>query len=73
MDGTTEGLLASRRIFDEALARFDRAMGTSLGGGVPSGADEASAGAAVQSQRSSSALVSERYLLLILALALAQV
>ena len=60
MDGTAEGLLASRRIFDEALSRFDRAMGTSLGGGGPSGGDEASAGAAVQSHRPSSSVVSER-------------
>ena len=37
-------------------------MGTSLGGGVPSGGDEASAGAAVQSHRPSSSVVSERYL-----------
>ena len=70
MDGTAEGLLASRRIFDEALSRFDRAMGTSLGGGVPSGGDEASAGAAVQSHRPSSSVVSERYLPLPLTLPL---
>ena len=38
---------------------------------MPSGGDEASAGAAVQSHRHSSSVVSERYLLLTLALALA--
>ena len=61
MDGTAEGLLASRRIFDEAISRFDRAMGTSLGGAVPTGSHEASAGSAVQSHRPSSSVVSERY------------
>ena len=61
MDGTAEGLLASRRIFDEAISRFDRAMGTSLGGVVPTGSHEASAGSAVQSHRPSSSVVSERY------------
>ena len=61
MDGTAEGLLASRRIFDEAISRFDRATGTSLGGVVPTGSHEASAGSAVQSHRPSSSVVSERY------------
>ena len=61
MDGTAEGLLASRRIFDEAISRFDRAMGTSRGGVVPTGSHEASAGSAVQSHRPSSSVVSERY------------
>ena len=58
MDGTAAGMLASRRIFDEAISRFDRAMGTAIGG-VPID-DEDSGSAAVQS-RPSSTVVSDRY------------
>ena len=61
MDGTAAGMLASRRIFDEAISRFDRAMGTAIGG-VPLDDDEPGrvAAEAVQSPTSST-VVSDRY------------
>ena len=52
-------MLASRRIFDEAISRFDRAMGTAIGG-VPIDDDDAGRSAAVQSHTSST-VVSDRY------------